>query len=309
MSNVSKWVVIGAAALGVPLALLLVVINGIAVPWSIGVGVPLAAAYVLLVVWGLSRMPLWPRMPRTTTLWWVGSCLAWGGGFSLLLVSLFALGVMATVEATGWTDAIASFGGAYPEEPAKALGVLVILFLFPRLNRPWHGLATGALVGLGFETVENLLYGSALAVLDPVADWRGALSGWGLRLVAGPFLHIVWTAIAGWGIALALFAAGRSAAWRIGVALGWLSVAFVSHFLWNYMGPDYVAVATSVLAAVIMYSVIIWLVARCWKLARSDRSYVHTSGALRSFAQLPGRDSAVRGVGVRVPGQADSGRP
>lgn len=294
MSTSSKWIMIAAAVVGVPVALLIAVVGGLSAQWSIAIGVPLAVVYVVAVTWGLSLLPQWPRMPRRSLMWWILACLAWGGGFTLIPVFLFAGGVMSTAEAIGWTDAIASFGGAYPEEPFKALGVLVILLIFPRLNRPWHGLVTGALVGLGFETSENLLYGSMLAMIDPVADWRGALSGWGLRLVAGPFLHIIWTAIAGWGIGQALFAARRSVTWRLGVGLGWLFVAFAAHFLWNYMGPMAAVVATSILAAVIQYPVVIWLIVRSWKPAAHDAGYVHTPGALHSFAQVAGAGAGRR---------------
>src|SRR5699024_11332631 len=47
-------------------------------------------------------------------------------------------------------------------------------------------------------------------------------------------IHIMCTAIAGWGIGWALFAAHKSRAWRAGSVLGWWLVAFSIHFAWNY---------------------------------------------------------------------------
>lgn len=286
MSKALNWFFIAVAVISVPFLLFMVGASGFMSPMSLVVGLPAALAYVALVVFGLSRMPLWPRMSRRSTIWWVLACLMWGGGFALIPVMVVATSVMNSAEALGWKDAVNAFGGAYPEEPIKAFGVLLIVMMFAGLNRPWHGLVTGALVGLGFETTENLLYGSMLATIDPISDMRGALAGWGLRLVAGPFLHIIWTAIAGWGIGLALFTADRRIAWRLGAALGWLAVPFIAHFLWNYLGSDPVAIFTSVLASLIQYPVIIWLIARAWKPARDDATYVHTPRALTSFREI-----------------------
>lgn len=61
-----------------------------------------------------------------------------------------------------------------------------------------------------------------------------ALESWGSRMVAGGFVHAIWTAIAGWGIGQTLFRANRSSSWRLSRAAGWLLVSFALHWSWNY---------------------------------------------------------------------------
>lgn len=269
-------------------------------PVAAAVGVVLAALYALGVLALLRATPLWPSLGTTATQkWWILVCLAWGGGFAMVPSYVAGPPVMDVADALGWEDASLSFGGAYPEEPGKAMGVVLILLCFRGLNRPWHGLVTGALVGLGFEALENLTYGVVLGALHPVADLDGSLGIWFVRLIYGPFLHIIWTALAGWGIGQALFMARRSAAGRILTALGWLGVSFIFHFLWNYQGEQSVTTATTYAVWVLMYPVAIWLLHRAWQLARDDVSYTYTPGALTSFSQLsaPGRESS----GVTTP--------
>lgn len=287
MNTTFRWVTIVLIILGLLLSGFVLVSLLLVSAVGTGLGLLFAVLYSLVIIWVISRTPLWPRMSRAATGWWVLACLGWGAGFSLVPATAIGGPLTEVVHYFGWEDAVASFGGAYPEELAKALGVVFILMIFRGLNRPWHGLATGMLVGLGFEAYENLLYGAALGVLHPTTDVAGAVGIWGLRLIAGPFLHIVWTGLAGWGIGQALFAAGRSFGWRFAVALGWLTVAFAAHFAWNYLGPEWVTSVTSIGAALIMYPLFIWVVVHAWRAARMDRSYVYTEGVLTSVGQLP----------------------
>lgn len=251
-------------------------------------GMFLGLLYVGAVVTLLRFTPLWPQMnsARVTALW-VFVCLAWGGGFAMMPALLVATPLMDAVDGLGWDAATMSFGGAYPEEPGKALGVVLIALMFRGINRPWHVLVTGALVGLGFETVENISYGAVLGMLDANSDVAGLLEIWGLRIFLGPFLHIIWTAIAGWGIGQALFAAGLPIARRILVALGWLAVSFLLHFGWNYQGGEVAAGVTTVVVCLILYPLIFWLMRRGWQAARNDRTYAYTPRAVTSLAQLP----------------------
>ena len=253
-----------------------------------GLGVLFGVIYAALIIWLLSRTPLWPKMRRAQSVWWVLACLAWGAGFSLVPAYATGGAITQAVYSLGWDEAVASFGGAYPEEPAKALGVVFILMIFRGLNRPWHGFMTGALVGLGFEAYENILYGASLGILHPSSDAAGAVGVLGLRLIAGPFLHIVWTGLVGWGIGQAMFIANRSLGWRFSVAFAWLFIAFAAHFAWNYIGVEAATIVTSIGAAVVMYPLFVWVFVRGWKQSRQDTSYVFTERALTSVGHLPG---------------------
>lgn len=288
MNSAIAWVtgILLVIGLGLPAATLL----GLTLSYPTGVwgGVLLGLIYVAVIVALLRLTPLWPRMGSAgRSALWVGVCLAWGGGFAMMPALLVATPLMDAVGNLGWDAATMSFGGAYPEEPGKALGVVLIVMMFRGLNRPWHALVTGALVGLGFETMENISYGALLGMLDPASDVSGLLEIWGLRIFLGPCLHIIWTAIAGWGIGQSLFAARLSAPRRVLVALGWLAVSFLLHFAWNYQGGQVASAATSIVAAAVMYPLICWLMWCGWRQARADRSYAYTPRVITSVAQLP----------------------
>ncbi|WP_257183486.1 PrsW family intramembrane metalloprotease [Corynebacterium cystitidis] len=123
----------------------------------------------------------------------------------------------------------------------------------------------GAVVGLGFEAIENILYAASSAPLDPASDLYGALESWGSRMVGGGFVHAIWTAIAGWGIGQALFRANRSSRWRLSRAAGWLLVSIALHWSWNYSADnDTFGVAKTVILAVCSYGLAIFLVWRTW---------------------------------------------
>ncbi|MCH6197064.1 PrsW family intramembrane metalloprotease [Corynebacterium mastitidis] len=270
-------------------------------PVSLGIGAGLGLLYVFLVVLLLSRSPMWPRGAHL----WALPALVWGGGVSLGLATTVGLPVSEIPEKLGWDLVAASIGGAYPEEFSKALGVAIILLSFRRLNRPWHGLIVGAVVGLGFETIENLVYGLTGAILDPNSDTAGALGLWGLRLLAGPCLHIIFTGIAGWGIGLALYTAEVSLMWRLGRVLGWFLVAFGLHFSWNLLyGNEAAQIVNMIAVALVMYPLAVWLFIRGNRRARRDDTYAYTERPLRTVAEAV----AVGGCGASATAAAPAAR-
>lgn len=260
-------------------------------PLSGLLGIGLGVAYVLLLLWLLSRSPMWPE--RSGSGWrWIAASLLWGGGVSFALVMLGGMPILTLVERLGLVTVSASFGGAYPEEIAKVLGVGVLLFTFRALNRPWHGFVTGALIGLGFEVTENVMYGGFGALLDPNTDITGTLSMWGLRVFVGPGLHIIFSALAGWGLGQAVFTAGKSTAWRLARAGGWLFVAFALHFAWNLLWTSERAqIISYVVVALVMYPLFIWVWVRAHRAARADASYAFTPAPVTSLRALPAQPS------------------
>ena len=288
MSRLFRVSLVLCLILGAPVLLYFSGVNFL-VSWvGASLGVLFSVLYVAFVLWLLSRSPMWPE--RGGAGWrWVAASLLWGGGVSFLLVMLGGLPVLAITDRLGLRLISASLGGAYPEEIAKVLGVGVILFSFRALNRPWHGLVTGAVVGLGFEVVENAMYGSFGAILDPNTDVTGTLEMWGVRIFAGPGLHIVFSAVAGWGLGLAVFAAGRSTAWRLRTAAGWLFVAFALHFAWNLLYPEgWMMIANYIVVSLVMYPVFIVVWIRAHRACRADRSYAFTPLPVTSVRQVAG---------------------
>lgn len=234
----------------------------------------IAAVLVALVIYLLQRSPMWARPARL----WATLAFLWGGGVAVALALISAGPVMQLAIGTGWVDAMMSWSGAYPEEISKATGVIFVLMSFRQLNRPWHGWTVGAVVGLGFEACENILYGAMGATMHPDSDIQGLFEMWGLRLVAGPGLHVLLTALAGWGIGWALYAAAKPLWWRLGVFLGCLAAAFLLHFCWNYLHDSEVAaIIQAVTVALILYPLSIWLVLRGNMLAKTDETYSHST--------------------------------
>lgn len=236
----------------------------------------IAAIIVAIVIALMRRSPMWARPARV----WVPLALLWGSGVAMSLSSISAPPVMELAINSGWVNSFMAWAGAYPEEISKAIGVLFILLSFRQLNRPWHGWMVGAVIGLGFEANENILYGSMGATTHPESDFTGLVQMWGIRLIGGPGLHVLLTALAGWGIGWALYAAAKPLWWRISVALGCLAASFLLHFGWNYLYDSAIfAVIQALVVALILYPLSIWLIRRCNKYARSDESYSHSTTA------------------------------
>lgn len=81
----------------------------------------------------------------------------------------------------------------------------------------------GVFVGLGFELIETVQYGAAGALEDANSDVDGLLIMWFIRAIAGPGLHVFFSAVAGLGIGLALLhpRLSTSRRWLYDWAGGW----------------------------------------------------------------------------------------
>lgn len=213
-------------------------------PVTFGAGPLLLSAGISVVVGAVVWFLLMRlRIAAGTPLLLGAAAIVWGVTAGTMFGSM-TVGQAASDVAVQWGAPWleASFGGAWPEEISKALGVWLLLSVGRAWwNRPWHGIVAGMLVGLGFELYENSLYAVGQAVLDPTSDLSGAVDMWVTRVVAGPGLHIIFAGITGFGVGQALFRAHRSTAWRFGQVLGWGLTGFAVHFLWNMAVPDTVA--------------------------------------------------------------------
>lgn len=133
--------------------------------------------------------------------------------------------------AADWGPAV---GGAAVEETVKAAGVMTIALLAPtRFRTVTDGFVYGALIGLGFQVVENVIF-AVNAVAAEGSDSAGpVVATFLLRgLVAGAWSHALFTAIAGAGIAYALTRRRRRAI-RAVVAGALLGAAWAFHFALN----------------------------------------------------------------------------
>jgi RsiW-degrading membrane proteinase PrsW (M82 family) len=122
------------------------------------------------------------------------------------------------------------------EEPVKLLGfVLIVLIAREQINSIVDGIVYGAVIGLGFQVVEDILYAAnAVAAesdgdrLQPVLNTLIARG-----FVSGLWSHTVFTALAGAGLAYAVLHPERPLRRRLAVAALGLSGAWFCHFAWN----------------------------------------------------------------------------
>ena len=122
------------------------------------------------------------------------------------------------------------------EEPVKLLGVVVIaLIARAQINSVVDGFVYGALTGLGFQVVENVLYAANQVAATGTGDRTGPVLGVFVArgFLAGPWSHTLFTALAGAGVGYVVVRRERRRAVRYAVATLCLAGAWLAHFAWN----------------------------------------------------------------------------
>ena len=283
--QVVLWVMISLGGLGFLFITVTTLI--FASPPSALIGLAGFLVYLVAGTLLLRWSPLWPSGGGYG---WYAAALLWGAFASTSFAVVAAYPVVDLVLDAGWDRLTMSYGGAYPEELLKTLGVVLVLGAFAALRRPWHGFLVGVVVGLGFELTENLLYVVGAGPLDPNSDANGSMITLLLRLVAGPLLHGALTGLSGAAISWALWGAGTVGFMgRLAVAVAGWCIAFIVHFMWNYQYGDTVItfVAWGVICLV-LYPSLVWLWIRFHKQAKADGTYPWViDNPITSVAQLP----------------------
>lgn len=166
--------------------------------------------------------------------WWLlAAAFLWGAIPAALLALVLNTAFSASLYAllnSGPAEFVA--GGLIApviEETAKAL-ILLAIFLFWRqeLDSPLDGLIYGAVVGMGFAMVENVLYYSSAFMEGGQAAFNTTVL---MRGVVFGLSHAFYTALTGLGIALARHSPSRPVRY-VAPALG-LGAAIFFHALHN----------------------------------------------------------------------------
>lgn len=201
------------------------------------------AGPVTLLVWALYALPLLAAILTVDYFerepWWLITIAgAWGG----LVATGLALSANAAVQSilttsegvaftAQWGAAIA---GPTDEELLKGLGVVVCTLLAGRRMRsPVDGFILGAVVGLGFQVVEDVVYTANVmaAGQDP---WSAIAQMFVLRgIISGLWSHAVYTGLFGLGLGYALTRPQWPWAARALAVIGGFVAAWSLHFLWN----------------------------------------------------------------------------
>jgi RsiW-degrading membrane proteinase PrsW (M82 family) len=135
--------------------------------------------------------------------------------------------------AAGWGMAMA---GPAVEEIAKTLGVVaIVLIARAQINSVLDGVVYGALVGLGFQIVEDIVYAlSAVSLAGQGDHVEPVIATFLLRgFLAGMWSHTLFGALAGAGIGYLVVRTEKTLPTRLGVALLAAIGAWCCHVLWN----------------------------------------------------------------------------
>jgi RsiW-degrading membrane proteinase PrsW (M82 family) len=198
----------------------------------------LVLGFGVLIALGIARRFLRPVQAPP----WSGTWLAlmWGAfgacGLALLMngMLLSAWSRALGLETAG--DWAAALSAPINEEAVKTAGVVLLACVSTRLVRSAaDGFVYGALVGFGFQIMENFTYGlngiGLAGGVDPVGATGQVL--WVRILLTGIGSHWTMSAVAGAGVGYLVSASGRSTARRVGVAVGCLALAMGMHWLFN----------------------------------------------------------------------------
>jgi RsiW-degrading membrane proteinase PrsW (M82 family) len=165
--------------------------------------------------------------------------LLWGGVVALSFAAVanssfltFLQRVMPSAQVDSWGAAVVA---PIDEEFYKGAG-LVMIYLMARdeIDGLMDGLVYGAMIGLGFQVIENVQYFIHAAAQSGSGQIGPVISTFFVRvLIAGLYSHMLFTGLLGFGFAY--FVTRRTASWarRAGVFALFIVLAWAAHFVWN----------------------------------------------------------------------------
>ena len=184
-----------------------------------------APFYLFILLW-MDRYD--PEPP-----WALAGAFAWGALFAIVvsfIVNTIFGSVVATIagESAGLTLS-AILSAPFIEELTKGLGVVLIYLLLRReFDGVLDGIVYAGVIGLGFATVENVLYYGRAFVQSGA---RALLLTGLLRGVLSPFIHSFFTSMTGIGCGIARESHKRGVQFLLPL-LGFFG-AVILHLLWN----------------------------------------------------------------------------
>ncbi|MEU8244107.1 PrsW family intramembrane metalloprotease [Actinoplanes missouriensis] len=206
--------------------------------------------------------------------------------------------------AADWGAALA---GPTVEEIAKTLGVVaIVLIARAQVNSVLDGVVYGALVGLGFQIVEDVVFAIGAVALAGQGDQiQPVVTTFLVRgFLAGVWSHTLFGALAGAGIGYLVVNPDRTRRHRITMAGLALFGAWASHVLWNSpLFREGLGNGALALLAVLVFKglppllLILWLVRRAHD--REAAYYVAKLATLRDPALITDNELRVLGSGSR----------
>ncbi|GAA4714812.1 PrsW family intramembrane metalloprotease [Nocardioides conyzicola] len=241
-------------------------------------GVAAASTFCLLLLLFLHHVDRYERTPAllaATAFIGGGIGATWAmalpGNAALMNIYTKTFG---QVWAADWK---AGLTAPFVEESAKGAVFLLMLGLAPFVIRTvYDGLIVGAYVGLGFQVLEDMLYGQNSAYSNFGVDQVGAvLQTFFIRSLSGIASHAMYTAIFSAGI---IYLIGtRAQPRRVGRGLLLMASAMVVHGLWDSMlaiSNDNGTVVSLLMLVITVVSFVVLLTALRWG-AHRERGWLH----------------------------------
>ncbi|MCK0175402.1 MULTISPECIES: PrsW family intramembrane metalloprotease [Mycobacteriaceae] len=199
--------------------------------------VVLLGLYGLLFWWFTQRVDRYGKLPVTLLI----AGLLWGAFAASWAMAANANGAISSLYAKllgqnwalNWGDGLSA---PFSEELSKGAGLVLLIALAPRVIRTaFDGFMLGAVIGLGFQVLEDISYAmnsaSAHFGADPVASEMNTI--W-LRMATGVASHVAYSAIFCAGL---VYVMGRPAEpRRLGRGLLLMATAMLLHGVWDAMG-------------------------------------------------------------------------
>ncbi len=201
---------------------------------AIGLAVTFFAIYTALFWWFTVHIDRYAKLPAKLMV----VAFLWGAFAATSTMAGVANDAILALYAKAFGQAWALDWGAglaapFTEEPAKGIGLLLLIALAPRQVRTaFDGFILGAFIGLGFQILEDIAYAMTSAGSQFGANQVGAsMSTIVVRMVSGVGAHIVYSAIFGAGL---IYLLGRPAEpHRIGRGLLLVTTAMLLHGAWD----------------------------------------------------------------------------
>jgi protease PrsW len=169
----------------------------------------------------------------------IAVAVMWGGVVALSFSAIANSSMLSFLQHVLPAETVESWGAAIVapvnEEFYKGAG-LVLLFLMARseIDGLMDGLVYGAMIGLGFQVVENVQYFMYAASEAGAGQLGPVVNTYFVRVIlAGLYSHTLFTGLMGFGIAYLLTQRTVPRPRRIAVAVLFAVLAWAAHFVWN----------------------------------------------------------------------------
>ena len=235
--NLCWWVYIVLVVVGILSAIAMFAQPINAFGPAIAGSILLLTIYALILWWFTRHIDRYSPVPGSL----IVTALMWGGFGATMSIAINVNTPLIELYAKGFGQQFAQNWGAglaapVVEELAKGLGVVLLIYLAPRVIRTsFDGFIVGAFIGLGFQTVEDVLYamnvgGSAFGVDAGTLAIGNTL----LRMATGLSGHILYSAVFGAGVVYLLGRPGEPR--NVGRGVGLVVLAMGMHWFWDSLG-------------------------------------------------------------------------